>query len=233
MKYLKNYQQHNESISKTIAGLSLASSLIGGTPDVKAQNPQNLVPTIQTTNQDGVIVAKNNVEELYKLRKTFDKSKDEKLNKILDNIKQNCDSIDPQKLTQSFNQLKEHIESTYGYKFESQNVEAEFTEANVGGQISGLSIFEILGWLGSICLAICGLPQAWQSYKDKHSGGISWGFILLWTFGEIFALAYVYDKLDLPLVMNYATNILILGVILYYKIYPKPGSDTGQVRSFH
>jgi hypothetical protein len=112
------------------------------------------------------MVAKNHVEELYQVRKSFDKSGDEKLNRILDNIKQNCDSLDSQKLTQSFNQLKEHIESTYGYKFESQKM-------------------------------------------------------------------YVYDKLDLPLVMNYATNILILGVILYYKIYPKPGSDTGQVRSFH
>ena len=85
----------------------------------------------------------------------------------------------------------------------------------------GMSIFEILGWLGSICLAICGIPQAWQSFKDKHSHGISWGFVLLWAFGEVFALAYVYDKLDLPLLLNYATNILILAVILYYKVKPQ------------
>jgi uncharacterized protein with PQ loop repeat len=87
--------------------------------------------------------------------------------------------------------------------------------------VKNMTIFEIMGWLGSICLAICGIPQAWQSYKDKHSDGISWGFVLLWAFGEVFALAYVYDKLDLPLLLNYATNILILGVILYYKVKPQ------------
>ena len=97
----------------------------------------------------------------------------------------------------------------------------------------GLAL-KILGWLGSICLAICGIPQAWQSIKDKHSHGISWGFVLLWAFGEIFALAYVYDKLDLPLLLNYATNILILGVILYFKINPKNTVDYDkEVRRFH
>ena len=111
---------------------------------------------------------------------------------------------------------------------------SELSSAGISEQTKGMSIFEILGWLGSICLAICGLPQAWQSFKDKHSYGISWGFVLLWAFGEIFALAYVYDKLDLPLLLNYATNILILAVILYYKIKPQTTADYDkEVRRFH
>ena len=88
-----------------------------------------------------------------------------------------------------------------------------------------MGIVMILGWLGSICLAVSGIPQAWMSYKEKHAHGMSWAFLLLWAFGEIFALAYVYDKLDLPLLLNYSVNILILAVILFYKISPKVDKD--------
>ena len=131
-----------------------------------------------------------------------------------------------------FDKLSRHVESKYGYKIEQKDL-SELSEAGIAEQTKGMSLFEILGWLGSICLAICGIPQAWQSFKDKHSHGISWGFVLLWAFGEIFALAYVYDKLDLPLVLNYATNILILAVILYYKIKPQTPKDDKEVRRFH
>ena len=72
-----------------------------------------------------------------------------------------------------------------------------------------------------------------MSYRDKHSHGISWAFVLLWAFGEAFALAYVYDKLDLPLVTNYLTNILILGVILYYKINPGAEKTGNEKRVGH
>jgi uncharacterized protein with PQ loop repeat len=220
MKYLKNYQQHNEGIKSTLAGIGLAGSLLTTSPSIKAQD------SIQThnleTEKDGVITAMRNVEELSTLRKS-EIVKDVELNKILDEISKNVDSEDQDKFIETFNKLSKHIEGKYGYKIETKKVEQELTSAGISDKILNMSLFEILGWLGSICLAICGIPQAWQSYKEKHSGGISWGFILLWTFGEIFALAYVYDKLDLPLLLNYATNILILAVILYYKI--KPGAD--------
>lgn len=82
-----------------------------------------------------------------------------------------------------------------------------------------------------MCLALCGVPQAIQSYQDKHSHGISWGFLLLWGFGEIFAMIYVFEKLDIPLLMNYAANILIVGVMVYYKIKPHKNID-GSVEDF-
>lgn len=31
---------------------------------------------------------------------------------------------------------------------------------------------ELAGWLGSIMLAVCAAPQAWQSYKQKHADGV-------------------------------------------------------------
>ena len=80
---------------------------------------------------------------------------------------------------------------------------------------------ETLGWIGSILLAFCGLPQAIESYKQKCSHGLTWGFILMWFSGELLTLAYVIPKLDLPLLFNYVTNIIFLSIIIYYKINPK------------
>ena len=76
----------------------------------------------------------------------------------------------------------------------------------------------LIGWIGSFMLAICAVPQAYKSYVDKHSDGISWYFLLLWLFGEVFLLVYVINKLDIPLIINYLCNIFIVVIILYYKI---------------
>lgn len=77
---------------------------------------------------------------------------------------------------------------------------------------------ETLGYIGSIMLALCGLPQAIESYRTKSSEGLTWGFILLWFFGEIFTFAYILPKMDFPLLINYTANILFLAIILFYKI---------------
>ena len=78
-----------------------------------------------------------------------------------------------------------------------------------------------LGWLGSILLAFCGLPQAIESYKTKNSDGLTWGFVLMWFVGEICTFVYIIPKMDLPLLFNYSANIMFLIIIIYYKINPK------------
>jgi len=67
----------------------------------------------------------------------------------------------------------------------------------------------MLGWIGSLLLAVCGLPQAVKSYREKNSDGISWGFITLWTLGEIFTLIYILnDAFAWPLVCNYEIRLI-------------------------
>jgi len=232
MRYLKTYEQHNEGLRSTVLGAGLAASLFAGSPNVSAQN---LVKPALTnpTSKDGINNAVEQIEGLSNIRKTELNPKDEQLNDILSEIQSKLESGNQEEYKELFDRLSSHIESKYGYKIEPKNLD-ELSEAGIAEQTKGMSLFEILGWLGSICLAICGIPQAWQSFKDKHSHGISWGFVLLWAFGEIFALAYVYDKLDLPLLLNYATNILILAVILFYKINPKNTVDYDkEIRRFH
>lgn len=78
-----------------------------------------------------------------------------------------------------------------------------------------------LGWVGSILLAFCGMPQALDSYRRKSSTGITWGFIGMWFLGELFTLIYIYPKADLPLLFNYLINIFFISVIGYYKVFSK------------
>ena len=231
MRYLQTYEQHNEGIKSAVLGAALGASLFANSPTVSAQS---LVKPALTnpTSKDGINDAVEKVEGLSNIRKTDLNPKDEQLNNILSEIQSKLKSDNQEEYKELFDKLSSHVETKYGYKIEPKNLD-ELSSAGIAEQAKGMSIFEILGWLGSICLGICGIPQAWQSIKDKHSHGISWGFVLLWAFGEVFALAYVYNKLDLPLLLNYATNILILGVILYYKIKPKTADYDKELRRFH
>ncbi len=210
MKNIKKYQDFvNEEINwrKGLAGAALGTSLALSSPNF-------------AKGQDDV----NKIESITKSQK----SSDTLLRVILDEIHSNINSTDSAKYVELFDKLSTHLSKEYGYEVKPVEISTISED-----DIKGMSIFQILGWLGSICLAICGLPQAWMSFKDKHSHGISWAFILLWAFGEAFALAYVYDKLDLPLVLNYLTNILIVGVILYYKINPKSKPTGEEVKRSH
>jgi uncharacterized protein with PQ loop repeat len=80
---------------------------------------------------------------------------------------------------------------------------------------------ENIGWVGSILLAFCGLPQAIESYKTKSSEGLTWGFIGMWFIGEICTFVYILPKMDLPLLLNYTANIIFLSIIIFYKLCPK------------
>jgi uncharacterized protein with PQ loop repeat len=82
-------------------------------------------------------------------------------------------------------------------------------------------MMEYIGWIGSILLAFCGLPQAIESYKTKNSDGLTWGFLGMWGMGEIFTIIYILPKWHWPLIFNYTANIIFISIILYYKIKPK------------
>lgn len=77
---------------------------------------------------------------------------------------------------------------------------------------------QVIGWTGSILFALSGIPQAWTSYRQGHSRGLSPLFLGLWLAGEVLTLAYILPKLDWPLLFNYGFNLSCLIVILKYKI---------------
>jgi uncharacterized protein with PQ loop repeat len=79
------------------------------------------------------------------------------------------------------------------------------------------------GWVGSFMLAVCAVPQAWHSWQEGHSNGVTSAMLWLWLGGEILTLVYVADKLDLPLIFNYTCNIFAIAVISWYKFKPRTG----------
>ena len=81
-------------------------------------------------------------------------------------------------------------------------------------------MIELSGMIGTFLFAICSIPQALQSYKEKHSDGLNLSFILMWIGGEIFMLIYVWPKDDWILNINYIANLVLTFVILYYKLHP-------------
>jgi uncharacterized protein with PQ loop repeat len=75
----------------------------------------------------------------------------------------------------------------------------------------------LLGYIGGGLLAVCALPETIRTLKDKtcHLG---WGFLLLWFFGEVFMLIYGLGLKDLPLILNYGINLVLIGPMLWYKV---------------
>ena len=85
------------------------------------------------------------------------------------------------------------------------------------------SFFTLLGGTGGILLTLSGLPQAYQSWKDGHSRGMSAGTLWLWFIGVVCMLLYTlyFYPLDMVLIINYIGNILLVGVILKFKYLPR------------
>jgi uncharacterized protein with PQ loop repeat len=50
-------------------------------------------------------------------------------------------------------------------------------------------VHQYIGWLGAFLFAICAVPQVVKTWKTKKAGDLSWLFLLLWLFGELFTFA--------------------------------------------
>ncbi len=76
-------------------------------------------------------------------------------------------------------------------------------------------MIELIGLLGSICFALCGVPAAWEAYKNKHCH-FAWGFLWLWAVGEILTLIYVLAVQEWILLLNYGVNLICIIILMYY-----------------
>ncbi len=85
--------------------------------------------------------------------------------------------------------------------------------------------FKLIGWVGSIMLAICGLPEAYLSIKRGYCK-LSWSFLNLWLGGEILTLIPILFKIkESYLIFNYSANIMFILIMLYYKKYPRSKNE--------
>lgn len=80
------------------------------------------------------------------------------------------------------------------------------------------------GWLGSVLLAFCGLPELFVTLKTKQCK-LSWPFLLMWGLGEVFTLIAIVDqKMSAFLLLNYSLNMVIIFILIYFKS-KKRGDD--------
>lgn len=80
-------------------------------------------------------------------------------------------------------------------------------------------MIETIGWIGSLLLAYCALPQVILTIRTKSAKGISWGFLLMWSIGEILTFIYIVSTtMSPPLLINYGLNIIFLVIIIFYKL---------------
>ena len=83
------------------------------------------------------------------------------------------------------------------------------------------TLLSVVGWVGALLLAFCGLPQALHSWRAGSSDGVTWGLISMWGLGEVFTIVYVFPRMDWPLLFNYSANIVFISVIMWFKVFPK------------
>ena len=77
---------------------------------------------------------------------------------------------------------------------------------------------DLIGTIGAVLLAGCGLPELIRSFRLGRCD-IGWGFLLSWLIGEILVLAYVVlTVIDWILIANYGGNILIILGLVWYKL---------------
>lgn len=83
-------------------------------------------------------------------------------------------------------------------------------------------MIQSLGIIGSLILAIGGLPQLLKILKDGHAEGLSLIMIWCWVFGlGLLTLYIALTSADIVLLINYGFSFLVAGVILKYKLKPK------------
>ena len=76
---------------------------------------------------------------------------------------------------------------------------------------------ETIGYISGIMLALCGLPEAVRSIKNKRCD-IGWGFLLLWLGGEVGLLVYELQTMAIPRLINYGLNIVFISIMIYWKL---------------
>jgi uncharacterized protein with PQ loop repeat len=88
-------------------------------------------------------------------------------------------------------------------------------------------INEAIGWIGGTIMSLCAVPQVYRTWKTKKAEDLSWGFLLMWFWGEIFLCFYIVFKdfetnvFHIPLYLNYLFNTLLVVYLIYAKKYYK------------
>ena len=82
-------------------------------------------------------------------------------------------------------------------------------------------MIQIIGYIGSLAYALCGLPQVILSIKNGHSKGVSRGYAFLSLVGSLLSLIYAFPRGDYVLLLNFGANIIVWSIILKYSYFER------------
>ncbi len=83
------------------------------------------------------------------------------------------------------------------------------------------TFLETLGFVGALTIALCSLPQVYESIKTGKTG-MNGMMVFLWNIGAIQMLIYSYFKTGNTIICaQHVISIIFSGVILYYKVFPR------------
>ena len=91
----------------------------------------------------------------------------------------------------------------------------------VGAKLEGNNKMELVAWIGSILLAVCAVPQAIKTFREKNADSLSSWTLAMWGAGELLLAIYTIDLQDWALAFNYTVNLISISVIVRYKFWPK------------
>jgi uncharacterized protein with PQ loop repeat len=75
---------------------------------------------------------------------------------------------------------------------------------------------ECLGWVGAVCLTLCGLPQLYTTVRYKKVEGLSLGMLVAWHVGGVLTGIYIaITAFRWPLIFNYGLNTIVTSLLIY------------------
>ena len=83
---------------------------------------------------------------------------------------------------------------------------------------------ELLGWVSTILLSVCGVPLAVEALKEGRTEANKL-FLILWGLGEGLGLIYCLYLGSSPLVVNYSFNMALILIVLRYRFFPRSTND--------
>jgi len=80
---------------------------------------------------------------------------------------------------------------------------------------------EVVAWMATVILSLCGIPQAIKVFKEGHAEGISGAFIVMYLTGSSLNLIYVISLWELPLIAGTITGLFCVSTYAFYKLFPR------------
>lgn len=73
-----------------------------------------------------------------------------------------------------------------------------------------------IGLVGSLLLTFSGVPELVRTMKSGKCF-MGWGFLFMWFVGVLLCTFYSISLNEIPLIVNYSFNLLVSGLMGFYK----------------